>query len=292
MIVITTPTGAIGQKVLKQLLETKEDLRIIVRDRSKLPSNLRGGVQVIEGSHGDAEVVNQAFSGADSLFWVVPPDFGADSLDQAYVGFTQPAAAAISRHGVKRVVVVSALGRGWPRHTGYISASLAMDDLIESTGVSCRILTMPGFMDNMLRQVQPIRDQGMFFGPLDPDRKDPYCSTGDIAAIAVKWLLDPSWTGQQDVPVLGPEDISSNDMAHILSDVLGKPVRYQQIPFAALKAQLSGRGASEAMAQGMIDMMVAKNEGLDHVVPRTQDGFTPTTFRQWCEDTLKPAVLG
>jgi hypothetical protein len=29
------------------------------------------------------------------------------------------------------------------------------------------------------------------------------------------------------------------------------------------------------MAQGMIDMMIAKNEGLDHVAPRTPEGTTP-----------------
>lgn len=292
MIVITTPTGAIGHQVLETLLHTDQTLRVIVRDASKLPANVRDRVEVIEGSHGDAAVVEKAFAGADALLWVVPPNFQATSLEQAYVGFTQPAAQAIKQHGVQRVVVVSALGRGWPRHTGYISASIAMDDLIESTGVSCRILTMPGFMDNLLRQVEPIKHQGVFFGPLDPDRKDPYCSTGDIATVAAKWLTDTSWTGQQDVPVLGPEDLSPNDMARILSDVLGKPVRYQQIPFAALKAQLTERGATEAMAQGMIDMMVAKNEGLDHVIPRTPEGTTPTTFRQWCEAVLKPAVLG
>ncbi len=291
MIVITTPTGAIGHRVLENILESGERIRVIVRDPSKLPANIRERVEVIEGSHGDADVVNKAFSGADSVFWVIPPNFQAISLEQAFVDFSRPAADAFKKHGVKRVVIVSALGRGWPRHTGLISASLAMDDLIESTGVSCRVLTMPGFMDNTLRQVQPIKTEGTFFGPIDPDRKDPYCATRDIAAVAAKWLLDSSWTGQQDVPVLGPEDLSCNDMARILSDVLGKSVRYQQIPFDALKAQLTGQGASDAMAQGMIDMMVAKNEGLDHVAPRTPEGTTPTSFRQWCEEELKPAVL-
>ncbi len=291
MIVITTPTGAIGHQVLQNLLEGGEQIRVIVRDPSKIPANIRERIEVIEGSHGDADVVNQAFAGADSVFWLVPPNFQATSLEQAYVGFSRPAADALKKNGVKRVVIVSAIGRGWPRHTGYVSASLAMDDLIESTDASCRVLTMPGFMDNMLRQVQPIKTQGMFFGPLDGDRKDPYCATRDIAAVAAKWLLDTSWTGQEDVPVLGPEDLSCNDMAKILSEVLGKPVRYQQISFEALKSQLTGRGASESMAQGMIDMMIAKNEGLDHVVSRTPEGTTPTTFRQWCEEELKPAVL-
>ena len=86
---------------------------------------------------------------------------------------------------------------------------------------------MPGFMDNMLRQVQPIKNQGMFFGTRDPESKDPYCATRDIAAVAAKWLLDKSWIGQEGIAVLGPEDISCNDMAQILSDVLGKPVCYQ-----------------------------------------------------------------
>ena len=290
MIVVTTPTGAIGHQVLENLVESGTQIRVIVRDASKIPANLRERVEIIEGSHGDTGVVNKAFAGADAVFWVVPPNFQAISLEEAYVGFTQPAADALKRNGVKRVVIVSALGRGWPRHTGFISASLAMDDLIESTGISCRVLTMPGFMDNTLQQLQPIQAQGMFFGPLDPDRKDPRCATRDITTVATKWLLDTTWTGQQDVPVLGPEDLSCNDMAQILSEVLGKPVRYQQIPFEALKSQLTGRGASEAMAQGMIDMMVAKNEGLDHVVARTPEGTTPTTFRQWCEEELKPAM--
>ena len=46
------------------------------------------------------------------------------------------------------------------------------------------------------------------------------------------------------------------------------------------------------MAQGMLDMMMAKNEGLDNAEPRTPQSTTPTSFRQWCEEVLKSAVLG
>lgn len=45
------------------------------------------------------------------------------------------------------------------------------------------------------------------------------------------------------------------------------------------------------MAQATLDMMVAKNEGLDKAEPRTPQSTTPTRFRQWCEEVLKPAVL-
>ena len=94
--------------------------------------------------------------------------------------------------------------------------------------------------------------------------------------------------------MLGPEDLSSNDMAAIAAEVIGIPVRYQQIPLQAFKDQLTGAGLSEAMAQGMLDMMIAKDNGLDLGVARMPQHAidTPTTFRQWCEDTLKPAVQG
>jgi uncharacterized protein YbjT (DUF2867 family) len=140
------------------------------------------------------------------------------------------------------VVGVSALGRGTAvvGSTGLVSASLAMDDLIASSGVSYRALTMPSFMDNILRQVELIKTQSLFTAPLSADRQFPTCATRDIAAVAAKWLGDPSWSGQDHIAVLGPEDLSFNDMARIMLEVLGQAVRFQHIPDEAFKARLLG----------------------------------------------------
>jgi uncharacterized protein YbjT (DUF2867 family) len=293
MIVITTPTGLIGHQVLGNVLGSGEPVRVIARDPSRLPAQARERVEVVAGSHGDIGVVDRAFAGADAVFWLVPPTPRAVSVEAAYVDFSRPACDAFKRHEVRRVVGISSLGRGTAMagHAGLVTASLAMDDLIASTGVSYRALTMPSFMDNLLRQVQSIRNQGMFFLPISGDRKLPSCATRDIAATAARLLLDDSWSGQGHVAVLGPEDLSFNDMAQIMSEVLGQPVRFQQIPAQALKDRLTGAGMSEAMAQGTVDMMVAKDQGLDNAEPRTPESTTPTSFRQWCEDVLKPAVL-
>src|SRR6201987_4712519 len=135
MIVITTPTGQIGSQVLGYLLDSGEELRVIVRNPAELPAGVRKGLDIVEGSHGDAAVVDKAFSGADAVFWLVPPAPRATSVEAAFVGFTQPAAEAFKSHGVGRVVAVSALGRGtpWADRAGYVTGSLAMDDLIAST---------------------------------------------------------------------------------------------------------------------------------------------------------------
>lgn len=292
MIVVTAPTGDIGHQVVENLLERETPVRVMVRDPSKLAEAVRERVEIVQGSHGDADVVNRAFEGADAVFWLVPADTTAESVMAAYVDFTRPAAAALKASGVKRVVGITALGRTTPLadKAGFVTGSLAMDDLIASTGVASRALTMPSFMDNTLMQAAAIKKQGMFFSPISGDLKLPSCATRDIAAVATRWLLDESWTDHEEVAVLGPENISFNDMAAIMSDVLGKPVRFQQIPFDAYKARFLQFGFSEAMAQGMTDMADAKNQGLDLGVERTPENTTPTTFRQWCEDVLKPAL--
>jgi hypothetical protein len=65
-----------------------------------------------------------------------------------------------------------------------------------------------------------------------------------------------------------------------------------QTDYDAYKQQSMGRGWSEVMAQGLTDMMRAKSEGLDNGELRTSQNTTRTSFRQWCEDVLKPAVTG
>ncbi len=292
MIVITTASGQIGSQVLRNLLGSGQDLRVIVRDPSNLPADVRDGLDIVEGSHGDASVVDKAFSGADAVFWLTPPDPRAPSVEAAFVGFTRPAAEAFRRHGVGRVVAVSALGRGtpWADRAGYVTGSLAMDDLIAASGVAYRALTNPSFMDNTIRQVPAIRDQGMFFSPIAGDRKLPTVATSDIAAAAARLLLDASWSGVGEVPLLGPEDLSFSDMVQIMSEVLGKEVRFRQNTFEAYKDRFVSFGMSDAMAQGMTDMAWAKNEGLDNGVRRTPENSTPTSFRQWCEQVLKPAI--
>ncbi|MEV4096097.1 NAD(P)H-binding protein [Streptosporangium saharense] len=293
MIVITAPTGQIGGRLLTRLLADGESLRVIVRDAARLPAEVRERVEIVEGSHGDPDVVAKAFAGADAVFWLVPPDPRAESPEAAYIGFSRAACEAFTAQGVGRIVGVSALGRGTAvaARAGHVTATLALDDLIASTGVAYRALALPSFMDNLLRQVEPIRDHGVFASPVSGDLRAPTCSTGDIAVVAAGLLRDGTWGGVEEVPVLGPEDLSHDDMARIMSEVLGRPIRFQRTPDEDFRAGLVGSGMSEPMAQSLLDMMRAKVAGLDNGVLRTPLSSSPTSFRRWCEDVLRPAVL-
>jgi uncharacterized protein YbjT (DUF2867 family) len=291
VIVITAPTGNIGSQVLARLLDRGEPIRVIARDPSKLSPETRGKVEVIAGSHSQHDVVMKAFEGADRVFWLVPGDPRAESAEAAYVDFARPGTEAMRRQGVKQVVGISALGRGWPKDAGHVTATLNMDDLLANAGVAYRALACSSLMENLLRQVVPIRDQGVFFLPMPGDFKVPLCATRDVAALSARLLLEKSWSGVDSIPMMGPEDLSCNETALIMSEVLGKPVRFQEIAMEDLRKMMLGRGASAGMAQAMVNMLTAKNEGMDHRVARPVPYAAPTGFRQWCEDVLKPAVL-
>ncbi|MCW2410386.1 MULTISPECIES: NAD(P)H-binding protein [unclassified Sphingobium] len=284
MIVITAPTSQIGSKLVGMLLDAGAPLRLIVRDAGKLPEGVRDRVELLEGSHGDPAIVDRAFDGTDALFWLVPPDV-TKTQEQAYLDFTRPAAEAIRRHAVPRVVAITALGRGtpWQDRAGLVTTSLRMDDLLMASGAAYRGLAIPSFMENTLRQAAVIREKGLFFGPIRPDCKLPFTATRDMATAAARLLTDRDWTGQSDLPVLGPEDLSFDDQAVILSEVIGRPVRYQQISFDQFRQQFLDRGASESFAQGYVDMYRAKDEGIDNVARRSPETSGQTSFRTFCE---------
>ncbi|WP_193199770.1 NAD(P)H-binding protein [Nostoc sp. MG11] len=292
MIVITTPTGQIGQQILDQIIDSGKPIRVIVRDPSRLDPKIRDRVEIVEGSHDDIDVVTKAFAGADCVFWLVPPNPHTDNPTNYYMDFTRPACEAIKSQRVKRVVGVTSLGREFGKNAGLQSAAFAMEDLIESTGVSYRALRMPFFMENLLNQVKMIASQGMFLMPNSSDRQLATVATSDIAEVAVKLLLDDSWSGQGSVPVVSPDELSPNDMAQVMSEVLERPIRFQQVSSEDYKATMMQRGMTEAWVQGMVDMAAAQDEGIYNIDPRTSPSTTPTSFRQWCEDVLKPAVLG
>ena len=294
MLVITAPTSNIGSRLVSDLLERGAELRLVARDPSKLASDVRDRVEIVTGSHGDAEVIDRACEGADGVFWLTPNISDAPSIEASFVDFARPATDAFARHGVKRVVGVSALGRGTPMadHAGVVTASLEMDDLIAASGVAYRAVVNPSFMDNLLNQVEAIREQGKFFMTIEPDLRAPTVATRDIAAVAAELLLDDSWEGSGEVACLGPEDLSPSEMAEIISEVLGTAVTYQRIPREAFKERMVGFGMSDAMAQGLVDMFDAKNAGMDNAVQRTPESATPTSFRTWCEEVLRPALAG
>jgi uncharacterized protein YbjT (DUF2867 family) len=291
MIVITTPTGDIGAQVLDSVLERADAVRVIARDPARLPARVHAGAEVVEGSHGDEGTIVKALAGAESMFWLVPPaGLGhAGGARRYYLEFTRAACRAAASRGV-RVVGVTSLGRGYRGEAGLLAAALAMDELFTSAGVPYRALALPFFMENLLRQAGAMAEQGTFSMANAADRPLPTIATRDVAAAAAALLLDASWSGQARVPLAGPDTLTPDAMAEIISEILGRTVCYRQSPLADFRAAMLRRGASPATAQDFADMVEAQNNGIYDAEPRNPDAATATSFGRWCQAILKPAI--
>ncbi len=290
MILITTPTGRIGHQLLVHLLEREEGVRVIVRDPVRLDERIRRRVQVVVGSHDDPAALDESMRGVDGLFWLVPPSVMAASAEEHYLGFARPAAEAIRRHHVAHVVAVSSAGHGWPGRAGLLSAAFAMDAEISRTGVAYRALSPPFFMENLLGQVDTIRERGAVSLPNTADRVLATVATGDIAATAAALLVDRSWSGQKNLPVFGPDRLTPNEMAGVISAVLERRVRFRQLAPADVVSALAQRGASAGVVRDVLETIAAGNAG---VYDTDQDAAPPgsTDFRTGCRDVLRPAVF-
>ncbi len=287
MIVITTPTGRIGAQLLDRLADSAKPIRVIARHRTRLDERLLERVDVVEGSHADVGVLARAFDGAEAVFWVVPPDPQTDDVLAYYRAFGGAARAAIAQRGVKRIVAVTSMGRDYGKDAGLLSGAFAMEQLLESAGVSYRGLAMPFFMENLLAQIPALRNGVLSM--LNADRPLATVATRDIAAVAADLLLDDSWSGQESITVVGPDRLTPAQMAQTLSEVLDRPIALERPSADAFRQRMRQFGVSDAWAQGILDMVAAQDDG---IYDREQEAArpAPTSLRQWAEEVLQPAV--
>jgi len=66
--------------VLGNLLKSGEQLRVIARDPSQLPAGVRQDLDIVEGSHGDAAVVDARWSGAGEVPLLGPEDLSFNDM--------------------------------------------------------------------------------------------------------------------------------------------------------------------------------------------------------------------
>src|SRR5207244_222410 len=184
MIVITTPSGTNGHQVVELVLRAGEPVRVIARDPSRLEPEVRRRVEVIKGSLNDRAVVQRAYEGADSVFFVVPPDPQTDDVNRHYLSLAQVTAEAVRAQGVRRLVWISTLGRDTSKEAGLFTAALAADKPLKATGVEHRILRPAVYMDNLLWQIKPMLSKGVFALANAADQPHFTVAPRDIAATA------------------------------------------------------------------------------------------------------------
>jgi uncharacterized protein YbjT (DUF2867 family) len=117
------------------------------------------------------------------------------------------------------------------------------DEELRRSGLKWTILQPEAFMQNLLRDVEPIRQQGTIYGT-SKDGKIAMIDARDIARVAARALVDP---GHEEKTYLltGPEAIDYAQVAMTFSRVLGRPVKYVDLPPEQARTGMLSTGLPE-----------------------------------------------
>src|SRR5262249_25545471 len=107
----------------------------------------------------------------------------------------------------------------------------------------------------------------------------------DISAVAARALLSDDLLGQK-VPLTGPQSLTNEQMVGIIGTVLGRSLRYQEIPADLVAQRFAELGLGEQFGQAYVSLLAA-TVGLDAVVTEDVEkilGRPAQTFEQWVVD--------
>ncbi|WEV27990.1 NAD(P)H-binding protein [Streptomyces sp. 71268] len=264
---VTGATGNTGGRVVGRLVSLGRPVTAASRGATA-PAGARGA----RFDWYDPATHDEALRGADRVY-VVPP-VGDPDPAPVVLPFLRRARAA----GVRRVVLLSssAIRAGDP---GVGQVHAALDDLFETWSV----LRPSWFMQNFTGQhphADSVRGDGVLTTATGTGRVG-FVDAEDIAEVAVHALTDdPPPTG--DLVITGPEALSYDEVAALLSAVTGRPVSHAPVGFADLRDRLAaGLPMEYAAFLAGLDRAIA--EGAEEYVTDTVlrlTGRPPHTLRE------------
>lgn len=236
-VLVLTATGTTGSATVAALARTGATIRGATRDPSK--AVFPAGVTAVAWSYDDATTWGPALAGVDALYLAIPP-FRADEVevDTAIV-------AAAKAAGVKRIVKLSAAGVENAPESSHRRVEL----VVEASGVEWVHLRPSFFQENFIEFYGgSIKGDGAIYLPAGKG-KTGFVAGADVGAVAAAALLGDvsgeAWT------LTGPESLDHDEVAAILSDVLGRPVAFVDVTTDAFAETLRGYGSGEVAVATM-----------------------------------------
>jgi uncharacterized protein YbjT (DUF2867 family) len=92
----------------------------------------------------------------------------------------------------------------------------------------------------------------------------------DISAVAAHALLTDDLLGRK-VPLTGPQALTNTELVDVIGDVLGRRLRYQEIPADLVRRRFTGLGFSAEFADAytaMLEATVSKPALVTHEVDK------------------------
>lgn len=287
-IAITTPQGNVGQHLTRMLIRAGVRPLLLTRHPENIPTSVAEYADLVEANSFDPEQIVTATAGVDAIYWVDPPAFSLDPLED-YHHATESIAAAVERNRIRRVVFQSSVGAEKRHGAGEIDGLAETELALDACEVDVTHLRCGFFFTNLLLDLASIRS-GCLQSVLPTDFPMGWVAPRDIAEVAALLLLNRDWSGRHVRAVHGPEDLTWSQVASILSEELGREIRVEHIGDVQMREQYLQAGMPPAMAEAILGMSIGLREGFVPEQNRTLLTTTPTNLRGWIREDLTPVL--
>ncbi len=277
MILVTGATGTVGRPLIEVLSTAGADIRAVIRKGQA--AGLPAHVEVVVGDLSRPETIAPALRGVTALF--LHPRAVADAAFELV--------ALAREQGVQRVVALSAINIDDPldqqpsRYNG--DRNKEAEQAAVASGLEWVSLRPSSFASNTLQAWGAQIRAGDVVRYVYAAFEESLLDERDLAAVGARALLSDDLLGRR-LMLSGPQSLSHAEMVATIGEVIGRPLRFQEVEPEVLKRGMIANGFSEPFVDALL-ARYAREVG--QAAPVTGEverilGRPARTYAEWVAD--------
>jgi uncharacterized protein YbjT (DUF2867 family) len=235
-VLVTGATGQQGGAVARALLSRGHHVKALTRkpDGDAARSLALAGADVVAGDLGDPASVVKAAGGVDTMF-LMGNSYEAGMEEETRQGIV--AADAAKAAGVGHLIYSSVADANKKTGIPHFESKYLVEKHVAGLGIPYTISAPVAFMENIVApwSIGALR-QGTHAFAMPPKRVLQLVALVDIGAFVAALVERREQVFGKRFDFAGDE-LSGDEQAKILSQVIGRPINYQEIPIAAARQQ-------------------------------------------------------
>lgn len=244
MITVFGATGTTGAPLVDALLAKGVKVRVVTSDPAKLDKLKAKGCEAVTANFTDTAVLEKACAGADRIYLVTPAHL---DMRQWKANAIKAAKAA----GVRHVVLATGLGASPKAGLTFGKWHSETQELLKESGLDWTFVQPTYFMQNLLWQAGSIARDGVYHDDLGGPVS--WIDARDIAEVAAEALTGEGHAGK-GYGLTGPEALTGQDIAAILSEVTGRSITSAPLAPDEAKAAMISGGMQDEVAAAMVEL--------------------------------------
>ncbi len=292
MYTILGATGNVGRKITDILIKEGEKVQLVARSADRIRPFVGKQAVAFAGDALNTEFLVKAFTGADAVFTLIPPNWKAENALVYADKIGESIALALKVAKIKYVVNLSSIGAELSEGTGPIVGLHRQEERLNKIkGLNVLHLRAAFFMENHLMNFDLIKSRDIIGSAIRGDIKLSMIATKDIAAFAAERLMKRDFAGSSVRYLLGQRDLSMIEATEIINRKINKPALvYVMFPYDDAEKGLISAGMSPDVSRLYVEMGKAMSDGRI-IAKRTTESTTPTSFEAFCDEVFVPLFM-